>query len=303
MVTRTRAKSSSGLRLFGEYNDTVITKALGILEIIILAYWCHWITTIEPSGSHAYDVATFYFRMIIIPALIIWGDVLYKGATNEKFFTWIGAGSVLRAMLAMVGALLVFSVVNFGLNLSFAGLPEDPGGVFLGFSGVNLFWFIVLVGPRVEETFRNTLTPTLISIGERVAEHLGYKSPAINFLLGIIVVFFVIAPAFALFHWYAYYSVANITGVPLISLMAVAYIYSVIFSFGNYFFRSDEFSKFLHMLHNLLGYVRRYGIPEIPLWQFAVLGIFLFVMLASFVTVSISQLSKYRREGGIRVAI
>jgi len=117
--------------------------------------------------------------------------------------------------------------------------------------------------------FSNTLHPLVTSLF-RWQFNMSYLTA------GTLALLLVVAPMFAAFHWFTYFSKSGANMTTLMIMLFAAYIYRCIFTVGNYFFKTDEWGKQAHSLHNLIGYWVAIGSPFqiLPAAQLALFFIF-----------------------------
>lgn len=267
-------------RFFAEYRDTVATRAIAVVEAILLLGFCIFFMN-APETYQVRNIATVYFAILIVALVVIVVDSVFEG---NRLVAHHGMGSGYRAVWGILAGIAFALTFKEALGLSFIGR-----GFFAAVSpSATLFWFLVVVGPRTEESFRNVLVPTLtklmcIIFPRTNGDILGFVS--IN----------IMAVAFAVFHYFTYMQVSmGSSGASLLALMFVAYIYAMSFSLGNYLLKTDEFSKVAHMLYNYLVYSQNYPI-NLPLYQVgAILGVG--TLISIFVVITLLPYVLKRRK-------
>jgi len=260
---------------FAEYKDTLASRVLAAGEALALLLFSLFFIN-APETYAVRNIATVYFGMMSVGFIIIIADSLKE---NNKLVSHAGLGSGWRAVWGIGAALVSGVVLVYGANLSFIG----RGFVAAVSPSALLFWFLVVVGPRTEETFRNVLTPTLTrmlcTLFPRVyGDLLGFSS--VLFMAGL----------FAAFHYFTYMQLAGTTG-SFSSLILFAFAFGVFFSLGNYLFKTDEFSKTLHVIVNFKAYTSAYPI-DLPLWQYALLFGMGFLILTVILIILIPRVKK-----------
>jgi len=244
---------SSKRGFFSEYTDSVFAHLVllfGILMLILAPGGIVWHLTNTPSSSTPHQVAQLYFYLLL-PAMV-WLSIDMADERN-KMFSAVGLGGLQNTLVGIAAGALAFLLLDIGAGLSFY---ES----FLATETLQLFFFIVIVASFVEEiVFRGTFFPLLTRIFES-----GTRDNNIAGLISLIIV----STAFGLFHWQAYG--ANIGN------MVVAVFFGVVFTMGNYVFRTLAFSITWHILHNGWGFYLAFGPPRIPTF-FIVIAIFLFI--------------------------
>jgi hypothetical protein len=240
---------------FSPYRESVGAHLMEVLEYLIVLFIILWVETGVTSGSSEYDTVVFTFNLGIIAfvlKLASFGYFLTGGAKRNGGFVnplqTLGLGSGWRAMWGTVTGALVSLGLSGTTGLSFFSAFQ------LQFTNTYYFWFLIILGPRLEESFSNTLHPIATAV-------LKWQFKLDYMVAGTLALLLIVAPMFAVFHYFTYYSKSGANMMTLFVMMLAAYVWRVIFTLGNYFFLTDEFGKAAHEIHNLLGFIISFGSP------------------------------------------
>jgi len=273
---------------FAPYRDSTgahiveITKRLGLLLLVL------WVMTTVQSGNQEFDVVVFYlilalpFFILSVADYLLW---LRGGKTSGvNIITTLSYGTPWAYFWGGILGTATIVLISAGLagHLSFFSAT-------LAFNTVYWLLFLVVVAPLVEEGFRNVLHPTITAL-------VRWKYNT-SYLVAGTVAMITVGVFFMLFHWVTYYQKAGNSLPVLIVLLAAAFIYSCIFTIGNYVLRTDAFGEFAHMTHNFIGYWVAITNPfdVLEWWQLGIVVGILMILWLYYIIMIIVRL----RRGGL----
>lgn len=274
---------------FSPYKDSALAHILEVIEYLALMFLLLWISTGVSSGSSEYDIVDFTYKLGVLGLIVKLADLVMFLQSPKKSLSspiqTIGLGNGWRVFWGLVIGVVSITILSGGSNLSFFS-------TFLQFSSTYMFWFLVFIGPRIEEIFSNVLHPTITAILNRQFK-MAYP------VAGMIALLFVVAPLFAGFHWFTYYNKSGAQMSVLIPMLFAAYVYRCIFTLGNYVLKTDEYGKWAHMTHNFIGYWIAIDNPFniLPAEQVFLIMMVFGVMGLYFVSLIIHRAGKYGLKG------
>lgn len=214
-------------KFFKEWNDTPRVNSIAMSFMMFLGIIVLWIY-INVQDPAIQFIAASYLSMITLIGIMSGIDIAVE---KNKIFASTSWGDSKRIPIAALSGLVVMYVLtsnNFML-VPFSIVPE----------GVLNWFFVVIIAGWIEESFfRQTVIPTLILSFETADLGIPVLIPVI---LGNVL--------FAGFHFIAYGGNEY--------MMFVAFVMGMIWTFGNYYFKSSAFGQLGHMFNNL----RVVGLP------------------------------------------
>ena len=280
--------------IFRPYTDTPMAHVMEVMEYLVLMILILWIQTGVTSGTSEFDIVDFTFKLGMIGFVLKLADLViwqtWRSAPKKVMMSPIqtlGLGSGWRSFWGIICGLFLIGLISGTSNLSFFYS-------FMSFNSTYMFWFLVFIGPRIEETFSNVIHPLVTSI-LRNNFNLSYLAA------GTISLLFVVAPLFGAFHYFTYYSKSGQNMATLAIMIAAAYIYRCIFTIGNYFFKTDEFGKWAHSLHNYIGFSASIGPASkiLPAEQFFLIIMVFLALGVYFISLALFRIGKYKFIKGI----
>lgn len=280
---------------FGKpYKDTYGAHLFSCLEYLTLLITILWVQTGVAPGTSEYTIVDFTFKLGIIALLFKLLDmaifIVSPKKADTSIISTLGPGDGWRMFWGTILGILSIGVLSGGSSLSFFS-------TFLQFNTSYMFLFLVIIGPRIEEAFSNVLMPVATYVIKYALDRRGVNTSwIIPFTLALL---FVVAPLFAVFHYFTYFEKSGADTGQLIFLLSAAYIYRCIFTIGNYVLKTDEYSKMAHSVHNLIGYILVYGNPMKLLtgWEILALGMLLLGLSVYFTSLLVVRLGKDGLKG------
>jgi len=214
-------------KFFKEWNDTPRVNSIAMSFMMLLGIIVLWFYINVPDPSVQFLSAS-YLSMITLIAIMSGIDIAVE---KNKIFASTSWGNSKRIPIAgLMGLLVMFVLTSRSFVLvPFSVVPQ----------GMLDWFFVVIIAGWVEESFfRQTLIPTLILSFETAKLGIPVLVPII---IGNIM--------FAVFHFIAYGGSEY--------MMFVAFAMGMIWTFGNYYFKSSAFGQLGHMFNNL----RVVGLP------------------------------------------
>ena len=207
-------------KFFREWKDTPRVNSIAMSVMLFLGMIVLWIY-INVQDPSTQFIAASYLSMITLIGIMSGIDIAVE---RNKIFASTSWGDSERIPIAAVAGLIVAYVLTAS-NFMLVPFSITPQGA------LNWFFVVIISGWVEESFFRQTVIPTLI-LSFETAE------------LGIPVIIPVIIGniLFAGFHFVAYGG--NVT------MMIVAFAMGMIWTFGNYYFKSSAFGQLGHMLNN-----------------------------------------------------
>lgn len=250
---------------FKPYDESYFARVLTFLRYLVAVFVVLWVQLSVKSGSSDFDIVSFTFNLgmvfLLLEGINLAIFVTKPNKEDKTVFSSIGFGTTWRAMWGGVMALGGIIILNAGTQLSFFAPVLD-------FGDSTMFWFLVFLGPVIEEGFSMILHPMITMFFYNHGPIFSRGSYTVS---GAISLFLIVAPMFAVFHWVTYFAKSGANTQLLIIMIAAAYIYRVIFTLGNYLLQTSEFGLNMHMLHNFLGYYLAFGLPAFSIFEQVVL--------------------------------
>jgi hypothetical protein len=281
---------------FKGYKDSYFAHIFEVVEMAFLILVIMWVQTGVTSGTSEYDIVDFTWKLGMVGLVLKLADFLVFILRPKKADAFVlqtlGMGSIWRFFWGLILGGALVGIVNTSTNLSFFS-------TFLQFDTVYMFWFLVFIGPRLEEIFSNTLHPILTNLVIFTGRLYGRS---LSYLVGGSIALIIVAALFALFHYFTYYTKAQADIGLLSILLLAAFMYRIIFTVGNYVLKTDEFGKWAHSTHNLIGYIIAVGNPLkiLPVaQQLLIFGTLIFIG-ASFTFTALTRIGTKGLYNGLK---
>jgi hypothetical protein len=281
---------------FKPYQDSMFAHIWEFLRVLITLMIILWVQTGVASGLSDYDIVSFTFNlgilMLVLKAISLTIYLVSPSKEDKTIFSTIGFGTGWRMFWGIILGAMTIGFLDAGAQMSFF----SP---FLQFGNTHMFWFLVVLGPTIEEGFSNTFHPMITKVLMLYSSRTG--RPISYLAAGSIALFLIVAPAFSLFHYVTYFQKSGADMAILTALLIYAYVYRVIFTLGNYILKTDEFGNTAHILHNLIGYWVMIGNPLdiLPKEQVIILFIMFVGLGIYFTSLIIYRIGRYGTLRGL----
>lgn len=213
---------------FAEWvDDNKKMISLDIFLAIIMFLVLQWIVVNIPAEAPR---ATIFLTLLFFGIVFSSLDTLLE---KNPFFAYVGYGKTFSnyAIALIVGAVIAFFTFG-GFHFSLLKSFSIVGG------GAITIFYTVIAAPFVEEHFfRGFLNPTF----GKLLTNFGLAST--GNMIGVVAG----SLTFGIFHWFAY-------GAD-VSYILTAFIFGMLVSIGNYYFKSRGFGQATHTVANLLSVI------------------------------------------------
>lgn len=202
------------------WKDDDWANAFANIALLVFGIISYWVYINSPAGSSLNFLALAYVIMILLVGILWAVDYVWEDNPVVESITLGNRDRFIKSILA--GIVL-------GVVLNFRNLATVSGANFV---------FVVFVAGWVEEAmFRGHLLPT----SQRTFNSLKLPYPDVLAVVGVNVLF-------ALFHYTAYGG--------NMGAMVAAFVFGVIATIGNSYFKSTGFGIMAHITNNFLVLTR-----------------------------------------------